>query len=189
MDGTVKIFEISTGKELHSFVLGAGSIPSVEFDVRAKHIVASGPGGVFQAINIETKERTVIDQGIGWVARYKFSPDGRYMASGGASGIVVWNARTWKEHRRIGGEFVPGSRAMVAFSRDSRYVAVIDNLGRLHFWDPTTGADVHTVGEGLRPDGAIEFTPDGKVMAAGADGRIHVFGPGLTTPVRPGDRK
>jgi len=189
MDGTVKIFEISSGRELHSFVLGAGSIPSIEFDARGKHVVASGPGGALQAVNIATKEVTVIDPGIGWVAEYRFSPDGRYMASGGVTGIVIWDARTWKEHRRIGGEFLAGGRGFVAFTRDSRFLAAIDTLGRLHFWDPTTGADVHTVGEGLRPEGAIEFTQDGKVMAAGADGRIHVFGPGTAPAVRPEDRK
>ena len=189
MDGTVKIFEISTGKELHSFVLGAGSIPSIEFDARGKHIVASGPGGVFQAINIATKEVTVIDSGMGWLAEYRFSPDGRYMASGGSAGMVVWDARTWKEHRRIGGELIAGGRGFVSFTRDSRYLAVIDGTGRLHFYDPATGGDVHTVGEGLRPDGAIEFTQDGRVTAAGIDEKIHVFGPGTAPAVRPGDRK
>jgi WD40 repeat protein len=173
----VKIFEIGSGRELYSFALGAGSIPSVEFDIKAKHVVASGPGGAFQAINIATGEKTVIDRGIGWVAEYRFSPDGRFMAAGGAAGITVWDARTWKELRKIGGEALAGSRGHVGFSRDSRYLAAVDNHGKLRFWDPATGAEVHTLGEGLKHDGPVEFTQDGRVLAAGVDGKIHVFGP------------
>lgn len=184
----MKVIEISTGNEAYSFALGAGgSIPSVEFDSRGKHIVASGPGGAFQAIKIATGEVTMIDPGIGWVAEYRFSPDGRFMAAGSATGIIIWDARTWKELRRIGGEALVGGRGHVAFSRDSKYVSAIDAHGVLGFWDPATGEQVHSVGEGLRPDGPVEFTADGKVLAAGADGEIKVFGPGAgAAPAKPG---
>lgn len=174
----MKILDVATGRELHSFAIGeGGSIPSVEFNASGSHVVASGSTS-FVAFKIATGEKTVIDPGIGWIAEYRFSPDGRFMAAGGMTGIIIWDARTWKELRRIGGEVVAGGRGHVAFTRDSRHVAAIDNHGRLHFWDPATGAEVHAVGEGLRPDGPLEFTQDGRVMAAGADGTIRVFGPG-----------
>ena len=177
----MKLFDIATGREIKKFVLneGGGQIPSVEFDATGKTIVASGPGATFNAIKIATGEVTVINESIGWIAEYRFSPDGRYMATGGASGITVWNAKTWKEIRRIGGgELMGGGRAgYVAFSRDSRFVACIDNEGRLHFWDPGTGADIHTTGEGLEPNGPLEFMQDGRVMALGADGKMKIFGP------------
>lgn len=174
----MKVIEIATGNELHSFMLGAGSIPSVEFDAKGKHIVASGPGGAFQAIKISTGEVTVIDPGIGWVSKYRFSPDGRYMAAGSGSGIIIWDARTWKELRRIGGDPKVSGRGHVTFSRDSKFVAAINDEGRLCFWDPGSGLQVHVVGEGLKADGLVEFTVDGRVLAAGEDGNIHVFGPG-----------
>lgn len=185
------MIEIATGNVAHTFPLGeGGSIPSVEFDAKARHVVASGPGGVFQAVNIATGEKTVIDAGIGWVAEYRFSPDGRFMASGGIAGIIIWDARTWKELRRIGGDLISGPRGNVGFSRDGKYIAAIDSLGRLHFWDPATGDDIHSVGEGLRPDGPVEFTIDGRVLAAGADGTIRVFGPkAAPAPRSPGKVK
>jgi WD40 repeat protein len=183
----VKVIEIATGNELHSFMLGAGSIPSVEFDARGKHIVASGPGGAFQAIKISTGEVTVIDPGIGWVAEYRFSPDGRYMAAGSASGIIIWDARTWKELRRIGGDALVGGRGHVAFSRDSKYVAAINAEGQLCFWDPGSGLQAHIIGQGLKADGPVEFTADGRVLAAGADGNVHVFGPGSGAAAKPSE--
>lgn len=174
----MKILEVATGKELFTFSLGdGGSVPGVEFNATGSHVVASG-STAFVAFKISNGEKTVIDPSIGWVAEYRFSADGRFMAAGGMTGIIIWDARTWKELRRIGGDAVSGDRGHVAFTRDSKYVAAIDNSGRLHFWDPATGADVLATGEGLRPDGQLEFTPDGRVMAAGADGQVHVFGPG-----------
>lgn len=187
----MKVIEIASGKVLHTFTLGggSGSIPSVEFDAKGRHIVASGPGPALNAIKIDTGAVTVIDPGIGWVAEYRFSPDGRFMATGGMSGIIIWDARTWKELRRIGVEVMAGSRGHVGFSRDSRYVAAIDPEGHLRFWDPSTGVEVASIGEGLRPDGAVEFTQDGRVLATGLDGTMRVFGPRPAAPVRPAEER
>ena len=190
MDGTVKILEVSTGRELYTFAIGdGGSVPSVEFNATGTHVVASGSTS-FVAFKISTGEKTVIDPSIGWVAEYRFSADGKFMAAGGMTGIIIWDARTWKELRRIGGDVASGGRGHVAFTRDGKYVAAIDNNGQLHFWDPATGADVLTVGDSLRPDGPIEFTQDGRVITAGNDGMIHVFGPGGGATFKPPeDRK
>lgn len=183
----MKIIEIASGRELHSYKAQAGdSIPSVEFNAKGTHVVASGDSHMV-AIKISTGERTVVSQNIGWVAEYRFSPDGRFMAAGSMAGIIVWDARSWKELRRIGGDVMVGTRGHVAFSRDSRYVAAIDHEGHLRFWDPSTGAAVHSVGEGLRPDAPVAFTPDGRVMAQAADGSMRVYGPRRSLASKPAD--
>ena len=178
-DGTVKVFEIATGREVRSVNLGADMIPSVEFDAKGKNVVVSGPGNSLNAINVETGEVTVVDAAIGYLPEYRFSADGRFMAArmSRGGGIVIWDAKTWKELRRIRSEGMADSSGYLGFSRDGRYVAAIDRDGRLRFWDPSTGADVHTVGRGLRSAGQVEFTQDGRVLAAGADGTVKVFGP------------
>lgn len=180
------MIEISTGREVRSVSLATGGmVPTVEFDHRGRNVVVSGPGAGFHAINLETGAVTVIDAGIGWVPEYRFSSDGRFMAAGGASGIVIWDARTWKELRRVGGAAAMGGRGYLGFTRDGRYVAAIDAGGKLHFWEAATGADVAAVGEGLVPDGPLEFTFDGRVLAQGADGTMRIFGPRATGISRP----
>ena len=185
------MIEISTGREVRAYSLATGGmVPTVEFDARGRHVVVSGPGPGFHAISLETGSVTVIDAGIGWVPEYRFSSDGKFMAAGGASGIVIWDARTWKELRRVGGAAAMGGRGYLGFTRDGRFVAVIDSSGKLHFWEAATGADVATVGEGLVPDGPLEFTFDGRVLASGADGTVRIFGPrgaGVSRP--PGEGK
>jgi WD40 repeat protein len=189
-DGTAKVFDIATGKELHSFVLGTGNIPSIEFDATGTHIVASGPGSALQAIRLNTGAVTPLGD-FGWIPEYRFSPNGRFLAAGIPSGLVIWDALTWKELRRIPMRNVPGVSRHLAFSRDSRLVAAVDHEGKIRFWDPSTGALVHTLGEGLQPDGPIEFTPDGRVIALNDEGgTVHVFGPKAASVARPaGGRK
>ena len=185
-DGTAKVFDIPSGKELHSFLLGAGNIPSIEFDPTGTHIVASGPGSALQAVRISTGVVTSLGD-FGWIPEYRFSPNGQFLAAGIPSGLVVWDARTWKEIRRIPMNNVPGVSRHLAFSRDSRLVAAVDHEGKIQFWEPASGALVHTVGEGLQPDGPIEFTPDGRVIVLDNDNTVHVFGPKGAAPVRPSD--
>jgi WD40 repeat protein len=183
----VKITDIATGRELHSFKPEAGhSIPSVEFNAKGTHVVASGDSHLV-AINISTGEKTIVAENIGWVAKYRFSPDGRFMATASMSGIIVWDARSWKELVRFGGDVTGGDRGYLAFSRDSRYVAAIDHEGHLRFWDPATGADVCTVGEGLKAVGPVVFTSDGRVMAQGGNGTVRVFGPKRSLASKPTD--
>ena len=183
----MKIFDIASGRELHSYKPEAGhSIPSVEFNAKGTHLVASGDSHLV-AINISTGEQTIVSENIGWVAEYRFSPDGRFMATASMTGIIVWDARSWKELRRFGGDVISGDRGHLAFSRDSRFVAAIDHEGHLRFWDPATGADVHSVGEGLRPVAPVVFTSDGRVMAQAANGTVRVFGPRRSLMSKPAD--
>lgn len=169
----MKVIEIATGRELRSVSLGSGMIPSVEFDAKGRHVVVSGPGSALNAINVDTGAITVIDAGIGYLPEYRFSRDGRYMAAGlqTGGGLVIWDAKTWKELRRI-----PGLRSSVAFSFDGRYLAAVDPGGRLKVWETATGAEAATVGEGLNPDLPLEFTFEHKILVAGSDGTMRLFG-------------
>jgi len=185
----VKVIEIATGRELLSVKLGAGMVPSVEFDAKGRNVVVSGPGSALNAISVETGAVTVIDAGIGYLPEYRFSADGRFMAArmSRGGGIVIWDAKTWKELRRIRSETMADSSGYLGFSRDGRYVAAIDRDGCLRFWDPATGVDVHAVGKGLRPAGQVEFTQDGRVLAAAGDGTIRIFGPRRNPALKAGE--
>ncbi|MFD8543255.1 WD40 repeat domain-containing protein [Streptomyces sp. NPDC059649] len=110
-----------------------------------------------------------------------FSPDGRWLAAGGADGAIqLWETPS----ARSGGEATPlgapltghvGPVYGVEFSRDGRYMATCGADGTVRLWDtysrepvgdPLTGHD--------GPVHAVTFRDNGShVVAAGADGTIR----------------
>src|SRR2546430_2284989 len=106
----------------------------------------------------------------GEAASVAFSPDGRLLAAGsGHTGILLWDAATGKETRRIDGAHVGDS---IAFSPDGKTLASTRNWQQgkagavVHLWDVATG----TVCGQLRGDENLircaAFSPDGKLLAA-----------------------
>jgi WD40 repeat protein len=105
-----------------------------------------------------------------------FSPDGRYVAAGGADAIVrVWDIETKSEVRGLRGhvEWVTS----VAFSPDGRYVASVgaekDNALRIFELPPL---DTSASGGHILAVNAVAVSPDGKTVAtAGTDQTIKLW--------------
>jgi len=114
-----------------------------------------------------------------------FSPDGKVLAAGsGYLGVILWDARSGKELRRIEGVHVGD---FLAFSPDGKTLATTRTWqqgkagGVVYLWDAATG---EPRGQ-LRGDGnlmrCLAFSPDGKRLAGHsqwsptADGAVRVW--------------
>jgi hypothetical protein len=79
-------------------------------------------------------------QGHGVVDALAFSPDGKFLVSGGReTGACLVNVSTGQRVRRLREK--PGSATMVAFSPDGKQVGAIVR-GAFHLWDAATGKEI-----------------------------------------------
>jgi WD40 repeat protein len=139
--------------------------------------VSVRPRGNFQAIPDEER----IDGGPG-TGPIMFSPDGRFVATGGMGGVAIWPVdgssapRLLRYDRNTAEQFAPRVLSMTS-TLDARTLVVGTEHGHIVAWDWLTG---HRVGleipEQDRPITALAFSPNGGVLAVGHhDGIIRLL--------------
>lgn len=109
-----------------------------------------------------------------------FSPDGKLLATTATQdGTTLWDTATW---RPVGPPLrsAQGGWSGVDFSPDGRTLAIAGGEGRVELWDVSTRNEL---GELTDPAAArsdepalevVHYSPDGKVIAAGAQESNHV---------------
>lgn len=154
------------------------------------------PNGLQVAVTLNGDEVTLIDVTTGQVKQTfspkaavsacVFSPDGRWMATGGyekEDGVYLarlWEVSTGKELRRFPAGNSPagnGAKRALAFSPDGATLAGGGfGDGRLHLWGAATGKELATFPGGGGEIQSVAFAPNGKTVALAADS-IHFYDP------------
>lgn len=185
MDGTARLWDLETAKELQKFeghlhapVKHGKWVWSAAFSPDERRAISSG--ALDRTLRLwglqDGKEIRKFEGHQGWVYAAAFSPDGKHVLSSGAGNeakdytVRLWDVDTGKEVRRFEGH--TGYVWRASFSPDGKKIASAGcNDKSFRIWDTETGKplviganahDGHVVG--------LAFSPDGKrLLTSGRD--------------------
>jgi eukaryotic-like serine/threonine-protein kinase len=125
-----------------------------------------------------------------------FSPDGRWLASGGAGErrggsrpvVILWDVTTGEEVRRFEADKLSEAVGRVAFSPDGKTLAAAgdrtlagagDRGGGLQLWEVASGRQLHSLESNVERCEGLAFSPDGRqLVSAGKaerEGAVEVW--------------
>ena len=173
-DGTAKLWNVSTGKEIKSLRGHDGNVTSIAFSPDGRFLASGGRDGAvrlwdektgkeLKALNIPHSDRSVSFVG--------YSPDGKYIFARGEDEIVrLWSADNGQEIKQFAGmrtlTRMIGTLNSASVSPDSRYLLTNDGPGAIsRVWDIATGRELaHLISF---TDGEwVAITPEGYFNAS-----------------------
>lgn len=174
-DETVKVWNTKTGLPIRDLTGHLGRIRSVAFSPDGKLIAGAGQETVIRLWNAATGEPAGVFAGhTDEVEGVAFVADGTALLSVGNDRVLIcWDLAT--KQKRWKSEIGVASIVGVSPSPDSTMAVTVDNEAAVRLWDVQSGAQVKVVYD---PEGltrSVAWSPDGRWIAVGCGGRVHVY--------------
>ena len=170
INGPVKLWEVSTGRNINTFHGPRGLYRSVAFSADGARLASSIAGGygTVEFWDVTTgKNINTIAGHLDGVNSIAFSPDGAKLAAGvSGSGVKLWEIETGQQVATFSEKVIS-----VAFSPDGMTLASTHpgTLGGIKLWDIETGRNIVTLQGSRERVWSVVFSPDGARLASGSD--------------------
>jgi WD40 repeat protein len=164
-DRTVKLWDVTTGKEVRSLAGHTARVTTAAFRSDGKLLASAGADRVVKLWDPATgQELRSLEGHAGSITDVVFSPDGRRLASASEDKSVrLWDVGTgqpalvFTRHE--------GPVHGVDFSPDGKRIASVSAPGGAILWDAITGEVAFSLAGGST---SVAFSPDGKRLATGS---------------------
>jgi WD40 repeat protein len=177
------LYEAATGKETATFPGPKGGVNDLAFHPDGRHVAVAGLGivEVWDVVS-QTKARELRGHS-NWVYCLAFSPDGKWLATGGWDRTIkLRDAASGAERLTIFAH--DGFVLDLAFSPDSRTLASTSEDRSVRLWEIPTGRQIGVCHGHTDFVQAAAFAPDGRELASGGlEGTMKVWDLRSSLPV------
>jgi eukaryotic-like serine/threonine-protein kinase len=189
-DGTIRIHDIASGRELRHWVGSDFKVFRLAVSPDGAKVVVAGENSDVRLYEIESgRALGRFNRQDGAIFALAVTPDGRHALTGGPLimtppigwltgpdvDLHLWDLDTGAELRNFSGH--QGGIWSVAISPDGRRAVSGSIDGTVRCWDLDTGAELHRIEahKGFAAK-AVAFLPDGgRVLSGGTDGRLCLW--------------
>ncbi len=168
-DNMLKLWDVSTGKEIRSFVANQYGVHSVAFSPDGRTALSGGYDKMLKLWDVSTgREIRGFVGHQGQICSVAFSPDGRMALSGSRDNTLkLWDVSTGGEIRSFSGH--RNWVNSVAFSPDGRMALSGSSYAELELWDVSTGREIRSFVGHQYGVYSVAFSPDGRTALSGSD--------------------
>jgi len=171
-DGVIRLWDISTGRQLESFADPEGAVLAAALDTQGGQI-ASGSGSGIARLWTSSLQRMIVADPAGPLHDMALDSGGNQAVTASAkSGVQLWNLGNGQPVRAFEGAEQPVSR--VSIRRDNQQLAGVAGR-KLHLWNLGNGSPQAQVSLPAEVED-VAYSPDNeKIVTAGTDGVLRVY--------------